>query len=47
MNGGVLFGFEIGKLSVLILENGYFVWSVEIVILKGVFEFECLVDVDI
>lgn len=45
-NGGVLFGEESGKLTVLISENGYTAWSAEVATAKGASEFERLVDVD-
>lgn len=45
-NGGVLFGEETGKLSVVIAENGFLAWQADVATAKGSSEFERLVDVD-
>ncbi len=45
-NGGVLVGEELGRLSVLIANNGFTAWKADIALPKGASEFERLVDVD-
>ena len=45
-NGGVVFGEENGKLSVVIAENGFLAWQADVAIPQGASEFERLVDVD-
>lgn len=45
-NGGVIFGEENGKLSVVIAENGFLAWQADVAIPQGASEFERLADVD-
>jgi outer membrane protein assembly factor BamB len=45
-NGGVIFGEENGKLSVLVAESGYLAWQADVAVPQGASEFERLADVD-
>lgn len=45
-NGGVIFGEENGKLSVVISENGFLAWQADVAVPQGASEFERLADVD-
>ncbi len=45
-NGGVIFGEESGKLSVVVAKGGFLAWQAEVASPKGSSEFERLVDVD-
>lgn len=47
LNGGVLVGMLIGKLQVNIFNSGILVWEIVIMVLLGVIEFECIIDVDL